>query len=58
MPTMRTSPPGRSEPPNWGTVLEVFTRGDKGLRSRAAEILKTAGGWDVIYRSPFITEYM
>ncbi|HVK07278.1 MAG TPA: hypothetical protein VM597_00740 [Gemmataceae bacterium] len=41
-----------------GTVVEVFTHGDKGLRARAAEILKTAGGQDVIYWGPLMTEYM
>jgi hypothetical protein len=41
-----------------GTVLEVFTRGDKAKKARAAEILKAAGGQDVIYWGPLLTEYM
>jgi hypothetical protein len=41
-----------------GTVVEVFTHGDKNLRARAADILKAAGGRDVIYWGRLITEYM
>ena len=41
-----------------GTVVEVFTRGDKAKKARAAEILEVAGGQDVIYWGPALTEYM
>jgi predicted kinase len=32
-----------------GTVIEAFTHGDKNRRSRATEIMKSAGAHDVIY---------
>jgi hypothetical protein len=41
-----------------GTVVEVFTHGDQQKKVRAAEILKAAGGRDVIYWGRLLTEYM
>jgi hypothetical protein len=41
-----------------GTVVEVFTRGNLAKKMRAADILKAAGGQDVIYWGPLLTECM
>jgi len=41
-----------------GTVVEVFTNGDKDKKARAAEILRAAGGRDVIYWGRLLTEYL
>jgi hypothetical protein len=41
-----------------GAVVEVFTHGEQAERQRAANILKAAGGTDVIYWGRLMSEYM
>ena len=41
-----------------GTVVEVFTDGEPARKEQAAEILKAAGGTDVLYWGRLLTEYM
>jgi hypothetical protein len=41
-----------------GTVVEVFTDGESARKERAADILKAAGGMDVIYWGRLMAEYM
>jgi hypothetical protein len=41
-----------------GAVVEVFTHGEIAERQRAANILKAAGGTDVIYWGRLMSEYM
>ena len=41
-----------------GAVVEVFTDGEQAQRARAVDILKAAGGTDVMYWGRLMTEYM
>lgn len=41
-----------------GAVVEVFTRGEPAQRERAAEVLKAAGGTDVMYWGRLMAKYM
>jgi hypothetical protein len=41
-----------------GTVVEVFTHGEKQKREQAVAILKGGGGRDVIYWGKWVNEYM
>jgi hypothetical protein len=41
-----------------GTVVEVFTDGEPARKERAADVLKSAGGADVMYWGRLMAEYM
>ena len=41
-----------------GTVVEVFTNGEPAKKDRVAEVLKAAGGTDILYWGRLMTEYM
>jgi len=41
-----------------GTVVEVFTDGEPAQRDKAADVLKAAGGADVMYWGRLMAEYM
>jgi hypothetical protein len=39
-------------------VVEVFTDGEPARKERAADVLKSAGGTDVMYWGRLMAEYM